>query len=146
MCIRLLVSAYTSLILYLAATLFLGSTGHFSYQNLKRQHEVIEKNISSLAEQGRKLSWSVTALQTDPDSIVKEGRRLLLLQKNEGIVRVEGFREKRRFLSPGGLVVPKKDAVLRLERFLRAFALAGGILVFIVYRPRARFTAKNGSR
>ena len=144
--IRLLVSAYTSLVIYLVATLFFGATGHFSYQSLKKQHEIIEKNVASLAEQGRKLAWSVTALQTDPDSIIKEGRRLLLLRKNEGIIRVEGFREKRRLLSPGGLVVPKKEAAIRLERFLRAFALAGGILVLIIYRPRTRFTAKHGSR
>ena len=142
--IRLLVAAYTGLILYLVTTLFFGATGHFSYQNLTRQHEIIEKNVSGLAAQGRKLAWSVAALQSDPDSIVKEGRRLLLLQKREGIVRVEGFREKRRPLSPGGLVVLKKETVLRLEPFLRAFAVIGGLVMFLLFRPR--FTAKSGSR
>ncbi|MCL1818233.1 MAG: septum formation initiator family protein, partial [Spirochaetaceae bacterium] len=125
---------------------FFGGTGHFSYQNLKRQHAIIEKNVSGLATQGRKLEWSVTALQSDPDSIVKEGRRLLLLQKREGIIRVEGLREKQRLLSPGGLVMLKKDTVLRLEPFLRAFALTGGLVVFLLFRPRTRSTAKYGSR
>ena len=142
--IRLLVSAYTGLSIYLVATLFFGGTGHFAYQGLKRQHEIIEKNVSGLAEHGRKLAWSATALETNPDAIVKEGRRLLLLKKNEGIVRVDGFREKRRPLSPGGLVVLKKEVVLRLEPFLRAFALTGGLVVFLLFRPR--FTAKRGSR
>ena len=105
----------------------------------------MEKNVASLAVQGRRLAWSVTALTTDPDSIVRESRRLLLLRGNEGIIRVEGFREKRRPVSPGGLVVPNKDISLRLEPFLRAFALAGGIFMFIVCRPRKRLTARNGS-
>ena len=142
--IRLLVSAYTGLILYFIATLFFGSTGHFSYQNLKRQHSIIEKNVSELTAQGRKLSWTVTALQSDSDSIIKEGRRLLLLQKKEGLIRIEGFQEKRRPLSPGGLVMLKKDMGLRLEPFLRAFALIGAMVVYLLFRPRS--TAKSGSR
>jgi cell division protein FtsB len=133
---RFLASVYTSLLLYLVSMFFFGAAGHFAYRNLKKQFEVLEKNTRSLTVQGRKLGYAVTALRSDPQSIVKAGRRLLLLREREGIIRVEGYREKPRPVSPGGLVVLKKDAGLRLEPFLRAFALAGGLLVFLFYRPR----------
>ncbi|MDR3200835.1 MAG: septum formation initiator family protein [Spirochaetales bacterium] len=133
---RLIVSAYTGLILYLVTTFFFGGTGHFAYQNTKRQLEILEKNVQSLRVQGKTLSAAVTALRSDPDRIIKEGRRLLLLQPREGIIRLTGYREKPRLLSPGGLVVLKKDTSLKLEPFLRTFAGVGGILVFLFYRRK----------
>jgi cell division protein FtsB len=139
---RFLVSAYTSLLLYLVTTFFFGGTGHFAYRNLRKQFEILEKNTASLTVQGRKLGYAVTALRSDPQSIVKAARRLLLLQEREGIIRVDGYRERRRPLSPGGLVVLKKDEGLRPEPFLRAFALTGGLLVFLFYRPRIRLRRK----
>jgi hypothetical protein len=41
--------------------------------------------------------------------------------------------------------VPKKETFFRLEPFLRAFALTGGLVVFLLFRPRSRPSAKNGS-
>jgi cell division protein FtsB len=135
---------YTALILYLVTTFFFGGTGHFAYKNINLQSEILKKNIQSLKIQGKALSSSVTALRSDPDSIIKEGRRLLLLGPREGIIRVTGYREKPRLLSPGGLVVLKKPVSLRLEPFLRAFAAIGGVLVFLFYKRK--ITSKNGSR
>ncbi|MCL1818507.1 MAG: septum formation initiator family protein, partial [Spirochaetaceae bacterium] len=124
--IRLLVSAYTGLILYLVTMFFFGGTGHFAYQNLKKQSNILEKNVESLRVMGRKLGYSVTALQSDSGSILKAGRRLLLLRSGEGIIRVAGYRERPKPLSPGRLVVLKKDADLQhLEPHLRTFALVG---------------------
>ena len=84
------------------------------------------------------MSFSASALQSDSDSIVKAGRRLLLLRDREGLIRVEGYRERPKTLSPGRLIVPFKDVGLRMEPFLRSFALTSGILVFLLYKPKLR--------
>jgi cell division protein FtsB len=127
---------YTAIIIYLVTLFFFGAAGHFAYKNLDRQFEVLEKNVIALKAQGQVLSYSVAALRSDPDRVVKEGRRFLLLQPREGIIRVAGYREKPRPLSPGGLVLLKKDSPPRLEPYLRAFAAVGGILFFLFYKPR----------
>jgi hypothetical protein len=98
----------------------------------------LEKNVVNLRERGEALSYSVAALRSDPDRIIKEGRRLLLLQSREGIIRVAGYRGKPRPLSPGGVVFLKKDPLPRMEPYLRAFAAVGGILVFLFYKPRRK--------
>ena len=136
---RLLVSAYTGLVIYLVTMFFFGGTGHYAYQNLRRQTDILEKNIQNLSTVGQELAYSVVALKSDSDSIVMAGRRLLLLQKGEGLIRVAGYRERPKALSPGGIVVLNKEAdILRLEPFLRAFALVGGVVVFLLYKPRRR--------
>jgi cell division protein FtsB len=131
MATRLFVSVYTALIIYLVTTFFFGVAGHFSYQNLVQQYKIIEENVENLKIRGRTLGYSVTTLRSDPDSIVREARKLLLLRPNEGYIRIEGYRDKPKPLSPGGLVVPKKETGLRLEPFLRAFAAISGILIFL---------------
>jgi cell division protein FtsB len=142
MAVRVFVSVYAGLITYLATTLFFGAAGHFSYQNLSQQYRIIEENVENLKTQGRTLGYSVAALRSDPDSIVREARRLLLLRRNEGYIRIEGYREKPKPLSPGGLVILKRESGLRLEPFLRAFAAISGILVFLFYKPCLRLRGK----
>ncbi|MDR1316446.1 MAG: septum formation initiator family protein [Spirochaetales bacterium] len=135
---RLFASIYVGLLIYLVVTFFFGGTGHFSYQSLSQQYKIIEKNVEDLKTQGRTLGYSVTALRSDPGSIVREARRLLLLHRNEGFIRIEGYKAKPRPLSPGRLVVLKKESGLRLEPFLRAFAAISGILVFLFYKRQLR--------
>jgi cell division protein FtsB len=138
MAVRFFVSVYVCLIIYLVTTFFFGGTGHFSYQNLTQQYKIVEENVESLKIQGKTLGYSVAALRQDPDSIIREARRLLLLRQGEGIIRIEGYREKPKPLSPGGLVVLKKETGLRLEPFLRAFAAISGILEFLFYKRKSR--------
>ena len=140
---RFLVSVYTSLLIYLVATFFLGAAGHFAYQNLKKQSDILEKNIHSLSVEGKRLGSSAAALQSDADSIIKAARRLLLLREGEGIIRVAGYRERPKPLSPGRLVILHKDAGLRLEPYLRSLALAGGLLAFLFYKPRPRIDTRR---
>jgi cell division protein FtsB len=135
---RLLVSLYTAILIYLVTLFFFGATGYFAYRNLEKQFEILEKNVVNLRGRGEDLSYSVAALRSDPDRIVKEARRLLLLQPREGVIRVEGYRGKPRPLSPGGLVFLKKDNPPRAEPYLRAFAAVSGLLIFLFYKPRRK--------
>lgn len=133
---RLVVSLYSGLIIYLAAIFVFGSTGRAAYGDLEKQRIFLEKHVENLRSQGKNLHYMVEALQTDPDRIVKEGRRLLLLREREGIIRIAGYSEKTKPISPGGLIARWKDSGARKnEPFLRAFSLAAAIVIFIMYRP-----------
>jgi len=135
---RLLVSAYAGLIIYLVTMFFFGGTGHFAYQSLKKQSDFLEKNVQSLGEEGRKLGYSAAALQSDSESIVKASRRLLLFRKGEGIIRVAGYRERPKPLSPGRLVVLNKISGFSFEPYLRFTAIVSSLVIFIFYKPRLR--------
>lgn len=128
---RLFVSLYAGLLVYLVLIFFFGSTGKFAYGELEKQRDILKENVRLLRSQGEDLGYAIEALQTDPDRVVKEARNLLYLREREGVIRITGYKEKPRAVSPGGLVKAKVEIRYKPEPFLRAFALCMGIVVFI---------------
>jgi hypothetical protein len=124
------------MILYLVTTFFWGNTGHFAYENLEEQIENLQRNVYNLKAHGKKLGYSVAALQSDPGAIIKKSRGHLFLRQGEGIIRLKGYSEKPRPLSPGTFVNARKEGIFRPEPYLRTLAAAAVIIVFLFYRPR----------
>ena len=130
---RLFTSLYAGLIVYLASLFFFGSTGWFAQSDLERRRDSLAGNISELEKQGKNLAYVMSALQSDPDRILREAVRLMLVRENEGIVRVAGYTEKPRPVSPGGLVLRRDSPPRGTEPLLRAVAAAAGVIVFLFY-------------
>jgi cell division protein FtsB len=130
---RLFISIYSGLCVYLVLIVIFGATGKFAYDELEMHKVLLEKNVEDLKSKGEVLNFSVEALQSDYETVAKVARGLLYLKEREGIIRIAGYKEKPRHITPGGLVAGKTETRYRPEPFLRALAGSAGILVFLFH-------------
>jgi cell division protein FtsB len=130
---RLFISIYAGLCVYLVLIVFFGATGKFAYDELEAHKLLLVENVGDLQSKGESLNYSVEALQSDFETVAKEARSLLYLKEREGIIRIAGYKEKPRNITPGGLVVGNAEKRYKPEPFLRALGASAGILVFLFY-------------
>ena len=128
---RVLTSLYAGLLVYLSAVFFFGSTGRLAQVELERRRDSLAANIADLEKQGKSLELDLRSLQSDPERVLREAVRLLLVREGEGIVRIQGYRERPRSLSPGGILLRGTVKPWALEPIIRAVAAAAGIIVFL---------------
>ena len=129
--LRLLVSAYVGLLVYLILIFFFGSTGRFAFSELESYEIVLRANIQKLETLGTALDSSIEALQSDRDRVVLEARKLLYLGGREGVIHVAGYDAHARSVSPGGLLVRKEEKEYKPEPFLRGLAACIAVATFI---------------
>lgn len=127
---RFISSLYAGLLVYLSAVFFFGSMGRFAQVELEKRRDSLLANIEELENQGESLESLMWSLQSDPDRVLREAVRLVLVREDEGIIRIQGYQEKPRLLSPGGLLLRGAPPSQGMEPLIRVLAAAAGIIVF----------------
>lgn len=103
---RLIFSFFVFLICYSLSIFIWGQSGLLALHELRTVKTEVEKNIKDIKEINTILNIRLSSLQTDPDTIKLQARRIGLLEKNESLLYVNGWNLNTSSYYPG---VPLKD-------------------------------------
>lgn len=123
---------------YLLLTLFIGERGVTAYTMLTDYRDDLSLHIEQLAELQQELAAAATRLQSDPEQIRIEARRMGYVGPSEGLIRITGRGAAGQVAeSPGEkLNVPKRWSVER--SLLRALALTVALVTFFLLQTMRR--------
>lgn len=128
---NILISLYAGAVAYFLAVLFLGPAGIESLRRLERYREELTEHIADLERIGSGLENAVRDLETNPERIRLEARRLQYFAVGEKIIKIEGYSGPASSFTPGGLLLP--PAVEQAPQGAqRALALGASLLSFII--------------
>lgn len=105
----------------------------FAYGRLERYEADLRSHIEVLEVQRDRLADTARRLQTDPEQIRIEARRIGYLRADEGIIRIPGWSHTEPEAEVAGEKLQRPETRTIAERsLLRALALSLGLLAFVL--------------
>ncbi len=126
---RLLISLYTAFIVFAWLSFFLGPNGLKETRQLQEYKNKLVEGNARMEEINRKLESEFKGLESDPEIIAMEARRLGYYRDNEGVFFLEGYLPDRKGYSVGALYREYSGKTAGIE-LLRTIAVMFGAVVF----------------
>lgn len=126
-----IISLYVSFIIFTWFSFFFGPDGYVETQRLKQYLHNIENNTAQMEKINKKLEGEVLSLQSDPDTIALEARRLGYYPANDGVIYLNGYKLQKKVFPLGSLYKGFNERHTNIL-FIRYFSLTAGLLVFLL--------------
>lgn len=92
--IRLLFALYFGFLVYSALDFYFGDTGFIVLDEMEQHKIELGKNIENLKSTYQELEDEFVLLKEDPEQISLRSRSLSFYDKNEYVVKIEGFSQR----------------------------------------------------
>ena len=140
-----LVALYVFFLTFSLLSLFFGETGVTALDKIRVRNQLLSGNLAVLDSKKEDLVAKLTALRSDPESIVVGARALGLYRADDKVVQFRNMNYSHLLPDAGGILhlspLPQTD-----ESLLRIFAIAAGIIFMlfslIIWKLRDAVKAK----
>ncbi|TVQ37174.1 MAG: septum formation initiator family protein [Spirochaetaceae bacterium] len=123
---------------YLLLTLVFGERGMIAYARLSDYRDELSYHIGQLNERQRDLAAAAERLQSDPEEIRIEARRMGYVGRSEGLIRIPGHSVPRADSETPGEKLPPPARWSADRSLLRALALSAALLAFFALQTMRR--------
>jgi len=125
-----LAALYVFFLTFSLLSLFFGETGVTALDKIRVRNQLLSGNLTVLDSKQEDLLARLTALRSDPESIVVGARALGLYRSNDKVVQFRNMESVHDLPDAGG-VLHLLPLVQTDESLLRVFAMASGIIFLL---------------